>query len=59
MSGADEQPLSVRLVQTPQEELPETAGLLDLAEHVAQFAAAFYIWLIGPGLYSGLSKLAE
>ena len=31
--GADQQPLPVHLRQTPQQELPESPALLDLAEH--------------------------
>ena len=33
VAGADEQPLPVRLRQTPQQELPEAPALLDLAKH--------------------------
>ena len=32
VSGADERPLSLNLFQSPQQELPETPALLDLAE---------------------------
>ena len=33
VAGADQRPLALHLLQTPQEELPEAPALLDLAEH--------------------------